>query len=270
MARAAEGARVTAAGKPGVPKDAPAPKERTAPKYPEILKQIRDSIARDDVKHGDQIATESVLMERYNASRPTVHRALVELEAEGLVELRRGVGTFVRKWEPIVRNVTDRLKPEAHQGGRSMWDEETAGRTYTVESGPAQRETAPDAVAQTLGVSDVEVRRRRHFVDGRPVMLSVSYYPAEIVEGSQITAASTGPGGSPERLAELGHGPTRHRERFRSRLPTPQERKDMALPPGSTVAVFVRTSWDQGGRPVEVTEMVAAGDAFEFQIDAPF
>lgn len=250
--------------------EAPAGKERTAPKYPEILKQLRDSIASDSYKHGDKIETEAVLMDRYNASRPTVHRALVELEGEGLVELRRGVGTFVRKWQPIVRNVTNRLKPEAHRNGRSMWDEETAGRTYAAEAGPAKHETAPEKVAQELGVSDVEVRRRRHFVDGRVVMLSVSYYPTEIVEGSQITAASTGPGGSPERLAELGHEPVRHVERFRSRLPSAKERRDLALPPGSTVAEFVRTSWDQSGRPVEVTEMVAAGDAFEFQIDAPF
>jgi GntR family transcriptional regulator len=261
---------VAVARKAKAPDDGPSARERTAPKYPEILSQLRADIASDSYKHGDKFATEAALMERFHVSRPPVHRALVELESEGLVELRRGVGTFVRKWEPIVRNVTNRLKPEAHQGGRSMWDEETADRDYKAESGPARREVAPSRVAEALGVSDVEVRRRRHFVDGRAVMLSVSYYPAEIVEGSQITEASTGPGGSPERLAELGHGPSRHREKFRSRLPNAEERKGLALPPGSTVAEFVRTSWDPVGRPVEVTEMVAAGDAFEFQIDAPF
>lgn len=243
------------------------PKKRTSPQYPRIASDLREAIKRDDYKHGAQLPSESQLMDQYDVSRPTAHRALVELESEGLLEIKHGKGAFVRNWPPILRNETKRLRPEAHQDGRSMWDEETAGRSYSVESDPVQHETAPEFVAQDLGTSDVQVRRRRHIVDGRPVMLSTSYYPAAIVEGSQITEANTGPGGSPARLDELGHGPRSHTVKFRPRMPTEQERKDLQLPLRGAVSEFTRISRDRGGQAVEVTVMIAAGDAFIHQFD---
>jgi GntR family transcriptional regulator of arabinose operon len=48
-------------------------------------------------KAGDQIPTEAELVQQFGVSRITVARAVRDLEAEGLVERRRGAGTFVRR-----------------------------------------------------------------------------------------------------------------------------------------------------------------------------
>ncbi len=44
---------------------------------------------------GSKLPTEQVLTEAHGVSRTTVREALSRLQAEGLVETRRGIGTFV-------------------------------------------------------------------------------------------------------------------------------------------------------------------------------
>lgn len=57
----------------------------------------------------------------------------------------------------------------------------------------------------------------RFVLDGKPVLLSDSHLPAELVAGSRITQEDTGPGGTCARLAELGAAPVRFREEIRAR-----------------------------------------------------
>lgn len=245
----------------------PAAKPRKKIAYPGIVGDLREEILSGAHKYGDRLPAEPALMARFEASRPTVHRALTELEHEGLVELQRGNGTFVRYLRPVLRNIGVRMSADVWGSGKSVWDAETEGREYATDSGRVSRGAAPEDAERFLETDDVWIRERRHLVDGAPVMLSVSYYPADIVDGSQITEADTGPGGSPARLAELGHAPSGNGERIRLRRPTADERKRLQLPRGTQVADIVRVSRDADGRTVEVTEMVANGDVFVFQVD---
>ncbi|NEX78445.1 FadR family transcriptional regulator [Bacillus thermocopriae] len=64
--------------------------------YLEIVKQLRDMIAADGLKSGDKIPSERELSERLNAGRSSVREALRSLELLGLIETRRGEGTFLR------------------------------------------------------------------------------------------------------------------------------------------------------------------------------
>jgi GntR family transcriptional regulator len=244
-----------------------AAEQRKKPSYPQIVEDLRSQIIAGTYKYNDQLPTEPILMERYGVSRPTAHRALAELEFEGLAEIQRGSGTFVRYLRPITRNIGLRMSAEVWGNGTSVWDLETDGRDYSVDSGRVAREKAPGPVAEKLGSDDAWIRERRHLVDKCPVMLSASYYPARIVDGSRITEEETGRGGSPARLAELEHAPSRHREQFHGRHPSAEERKRLQLPRGTKVVAITRVSWDAEGQVVEVTEMVANGDIYIFQVD---
>lgn len=237
-----------------------------SPKYLSIVDDLRQQIISGQIKYGEKLPIEPELMEKHAASRPTVHRAMVELEIDGLVELRRGVGAFARYVQPVVRNIGKRFSSEVWRSGKSVWAQESQDRAYSAETkvGPG---SAPERVIELLGVGDVWTRERRHFIDGAPVMLSVSYYPADIVAGSQITEPDTGPGGAPARLDELGHAPHENSERFRFRHPSDTERKRLQLPRGTDVVDIVRVCWDANDRAVEVTEMVANSKAFVFQVD---
>lgn len=238
-----------------------------AAKYQQIVDDFRRAIAEGVYKFNDQLPTEAVLMDEYSVSRPTAHRAMVELEGLGLVEIQRGVGTFVRVWKPVLRNIGKRMSAEVWGTGKSVWSLETDGREQDVDSERRQRVEVPAHVVAQLGESSAWMRKRRHLVDERPVMLSTSYYPASIVDRSPITEADTGPGGAPARLADLGHAIATGSERLRGRIAKPDERKALKLPKGGYVMEIARQAWDADGRTVEVTEMVAAADAFVFQFD---
>jgi GntR family transcriptional regulator, transcriptional repressor for pyruvate dehydrogenase complex len=64
--------------------------------YLEIVKQLRAMISADGLKTGDKIPSERELSERLNVGRSSVREALRALELLGLIETRRGEGTFIR------------------------------------------------------------------------------------------------------------------------------------------------------------------------------
>lgn len=64
--------------------------------YIEIVKQIRSIIQDDGLSTGDKIPSERELSERLNVGRSSVREALRSLELLGLIETRRGEGTFLK------------------------------------------------------------------------------------------------------------------------------------------------------------------------------
>lgn len=67
--------------------------------YLEIVKQLREMISADNLKSGDKIPSERELSERLNVGRSSVREALRALELLGLIETRRGEGTFIRDFQ---------------------------------------------------------------------------------------------------------------------------------------------------------------------------
>lgn len=66
------------------------------PRYQELAEDLRAGILRGDFPDPAQFPTESVLCARYGVSRFTVREALRSLQAEGLIQRRRGSGTVIR------------------------------------------------------------------------------------------------------------------------------------------------------------------------------
>jgi GntR family transcriptional regulator, transcriptional repressor for pyruvate dehydrogenase complex len=64
--------------------------------YVEIVHQIRTMISQDGLQPGDKIPSERELSERLDVGRSSVREALRALELLGLIETRRGEGTFLR------------------------------------------------------------------------------------------------------------------------------------------------------------------------------
>ncbi|MDB5539704.1 MAG: GntR domain protein [Devosia sp.] len=70
----------------------PAPNRRLADiLYGQLLEQIMQGV----LVRGQQLPTENALCEAFGASRPIVREALMRLKADGLVEARRGSGTYL-------------------------------------------------------------------------------------------------------------------------------------------------------------------------------
>ncbi|MGM0830364.1 MAG: FadR/GntR family transcriptional regulator [Bacillota bacterium] len=64
--------------------------------YIGIVHQLREMISKDGLKPGDKIPSERELSERLNVGRSSVREALRALELLGLIETKRGEGTFLR------------------------------------------------------------------------------------------------------------------------------------------------------------------------------
>jgi len=62
----------------------------------EIVEQIKDLIAKGDLRPGDRVPSEREMASLLGVSRPSVREAIMVLEAMGLLESRQGGGTFVR------------------------------------------------------------------------------------------------------------------------------------------------------------------------------
>ncbi|KQV05638.1 MULTISPECIES: GntR family transcriptional regulator [unclassified Kitasatospora] len=243
------------------------------PPYRQIAAELRHRITTGELAPGDRVPSENAIVSEYGVAAETARKALGVLAAEGLTEARRGSGTRVRAFRPILRRGTKRLAQSGWGEGRSIWEFDLDGRPLradrvTVE--PDAPSPAHVAVALGLAVGDpVCIRDRRYLVDDEPVMLATSYLPTALVVGSPITQPDTGPGGTYARLAELGCAPVHFREVVRSRMPLPEEAEALALGVGTPVVLIVRYAYAAEGLPVEVNEMVLDASRYLMEWEFP-
>ena len=67
------------------------------PIYRQVIRQIRQQIMTNGLKENDQLETVRDLAARLKVNPMTISKAYSFLEAEGLVERKRGIGLFVAK-----------------------------------------------------------------------------------------------------------------------------------------------------------------------------
>ena len=65
------------------------------PKHEQVYRALRDDIASGRRRHGERLPSEADLVQQFGVSRITIGRAMRDLQLEGLVDRRRGAGTFV-------------------------------------------------------------------------------------------------------------------------------------------------------------------------------
>lgn len=238
-------------------------------KFRKIADELRDGILNGEYPPGSRLPGEAELMPIYRVARETARKALGVLHGEGLTVARRGAGTFVKDLHPIRRRSVQRLARSQWGNGESVWKADFDGDfTLIVDRIRITEMPAPEAVAEELQLapdSAVCVRTRRFLLDGRAVLLSRSYLPAQLVKGSAITQEDTGPGGTYARLAELGSAPVWFVERVRCRMPLQKEREGLELGAGTPVIEVVRTAFAEVDRPVEMNVMVMDSTAYELE-----
>ncbi|MGE7120124.1 FadR/GntR family transcriptional regulator [Peribacillus sp. NPDC046944] len=67
--------------------------------YLDVVESLRSMIESDNLLPGDKIPSERELSDRLNVGRSSVREALRALELLGLIETRRGEGTFIRDFQ---------------------------------------------------------------------------------------------------------------------------------------------------------------------------
>lgn len=109
------------------------------PLYEQIQRAISSRITSGQWPPGTRILPEQVLMRDFGVSRMTVHRAMVALAEDGLVQRRRRVGTVVAA--PQIAHPVMMIPdiPEAVAASGRVHRLEIVARTHFPEGSPALR-----------------------------------------------------------------------------------------------------------------------------------
>ena len=85
------------------------------PKHVRVFATLQREIADGQWQPGQRIPSEAELVERFEVSRITIGRAMRDLQVAGLVERRRGSGTFVRDTSDRATRAFGLLVPSSHE-----------------------------------------------------------------------------------------------------------------------------------------------------------
>jgi GntR family transcriptional regulator len=239
-----------------------------------VAEALQRAITEKTYKPGDQLPSENQLVAKFGASRPTIRRALRELELRGLIKTRQGKGRFVRMPSPIAITLTAENYRRHQREGRRGFDAQVREQGHTphqeiIEVAPI---AAPPEVAERLGIeagATVVMRRLRFMVDDQPVQLVTVYYDPSLVAGSRLEQPVVIPDGVHAELRRLGVQVTRFVEDFRgARLPHADEKRALQLPNGVPVTRNIRTAY-AGDQPVEVLDTISNGEvvAYRFEVE---
>lgn len=156
-----------------------------------IAEELRADITEGRLHTGDRLPSESALAERFGVNRHTARQAIASLAVDGLVESRRGSGTFVTGGSVHLHRIGMRTRLSTSLGDRHS----AAGRVLESATEPA-----PADVAARLGIApgDPAVRvEALRTVDGQPISLSTRWldaarvpdHAAALRRTSSVTAA---------------------------------------------------------------------------------
>jgi GntR family transcriptional regulator len=141
--------------------------QRDAPTslYAQIAAALRDDIAGARFEPSGRLPSEEELRTRFGVSRVTVRLALADLEREGLIDRRKGKGTFTSGKQ--VRHALDTLR---------SFHESLKLQGFRAEMRLIRAGAEPDADGEALGFR-IE---RLHLADGKPIAVGVSRLPASL------------------------------------------------------------------------------------------
>lgn len=246
-------------------------------KYERIANELRRAIQAGELVAGQRLPTEPELIQRFRVSSPTVRQALAVLKAEGIVESRHGIGSFVR--QPYKKAVR---RNDRHQLEKSLVHEpeDVRRRNGSAEADTghatddfvfsAQYSTVP-ATEALASAFDVPVgtpllRRvyRSNFADERaPLGMGASYLVHEVAAQNPDLLnpeLEPWPGGTMHQLSTIGIEVDRVVEEVVARPPSAEEAEELDVPPGTSVFAIQKSMIDTTGRVVEFADFVLPGD----------
>src|ERR1700704_427224 len=220
--------------------------------YETVKTSIQHRIADGGWQPGVRLPSERELVQTFGCARMTVHRALRELEEEGLIERRQGSGSYVAELHPIsnllqVRDIHDEIAERGHQ--------------HTTRVCFVAREKAAAEVASALRLrkgSTVYRCQLVHMENGVPIQFEDRHVnPAlapDLLEQDFTTV-------TPSRVL-FEHAPLTEAEQVvEAVLATPEQAALLDVPEGSALLMVSRRTVSQGA-VVSIARLYHPGSRF--------
>jgi GntR family phosphonate transport system transcriptional regulator len=233
---------------------------RLWPLWLQVEHAIRRAIQSEELKAGEQLPGEHQLAEILGIHRHTVRRAIESLCGQGLLEIRRGRGTFV-----TVGPIAYRL------GGRSRFTDnmKEAGKTPSARILRAGTLPAPEEVAENLALDPgdkvvmLEILRLGNHV---PILIARHFVPADLFP--DFAERFGGTRSITKTFASYRVvGYRRTVTRLVARPPTPQEAADLGQPRMAPVLVWASVNAAPSGRPINYDLSVFSAARVSIVID---
>jgi GntR family transcriptional regulator len=230
-------------------------REGRGPRYAQLYRHIVSAIQSGELAPDSQLPPERDLAEIAEVSRVTVRKAVAQLVDEGLVDQRRGAGSFVRGQGP---------KLEQSLSSLISFTENMLARGRTSSSEVLSRGLFPPTPdeSMTLGLRTIDrVSRleRLRSADGVPMALEMSSLPEDILPDPEAVGTSLY-----QYLRGEGRAPTRAIQRVGAINLSPREAQLLAMPVGAAVLRIDRTAYLPSGRPIEFTKGIYRSDLYDF------
>lgn len=223
-------------------------------RYEQIASYLRGMVA--DSSPGDRLPSEAELCERFDVSRMTARQAVQLLANDGLIERKRGAGTFVRAHR-VPRDLGSPLSFSGSMRARGMTTSSETLQWGEIEPDPDER------ISLGLGEDHpAYVLERLRLADDTPMAIERVVMPREL-------ALSLGDGFQDGSLHDafrrVGRAPTEAHAEVSARKATKRERELLGLPASGIIISERRTIYDQDDRALERTETRYAASRYTFR-----
>ncbi|HEX3597047.1 MAG TPA: GntR family transcriptional regulator [Polyangiaceae bacterium] len=232
------------------------------PLYARVESELAADIGAGRFARDGQLPPEDALSERFAVSRTTVRQAIQRLIQRGLVEIRRGKGTFVS--QPKLTQPLTALTGFVEDMTR-------AGRAPRARVLDKRVVVANEAVARNLrlakGTRVARIRRVR-LADESPVSFDETYLPLPL--GEKVMSANL-ESEAIFALLETRYGvPLIEAEYALEAIAAPARiAAAIEVPVGSPIFLIERTSFSTGRVPVDHEKLYYRGDRIRFVTTLP-
>ncbi|WFR83596.1 GntR family transcriptional regulator [Arthrobacter sp. Y-9] len=230
-----------------------------SPSSQRVEDALRDAISSGRYAAGTKLPAERDLATELGVSRMTLRQALETLQFQGVLRRRpgRAGGTFVSGDVPVLElGSLQGLFQQLSRTGAVVESRILLAATFP----------APEDVAEALRIpaGDPAHRLRRlRFLDGEPLMLEDSWFPAARLPGFAVESLT---GSVYARLQGLGWEPVRKTEDLTPSAATPEERELLSIGARHPVLRIIRTAYRSDGLPVEYAEDIHRSDSLRLRV----
>jgi GntR family transcriptional regulator len=227
------------------------------PLYAQLESILADEIAAGTFSPGSRLPNEEHLVERYAVSRTTVRQTIQNLVRRGLVEIRRGKGTFV---------LTPKITQELTELSGFVEDMQSLGRQASARLLGKETVPANESVARQLAINAgtpvVRIQRVR-LADNSPLSFDETYLPREIGERILENDLETEPIFS--LLEQKYDTPLLEAEyRLEAVSADTTAARALGITAGSPIFLIERTSYTTGHQPIDYEKLYYRGDHIRF------
>jgi GntR family transcriptional regulator len=154
-------------------------RENATSLYRQIAARLREEISTGSFEPSGRLPSEAELGLRFSVSRVTVRLALDDLARNGLIERRKGKGTYVAGKQ--VRHELDTLR-SFHESLRFQ------GLNAGMHILQLEARHAPEDIVTAFGWQTCIFLERIHLVDDEPIAIGRSFLPAALASLSREEA----------------------------------------------------------------------------------